>query len=231
MAADAKHDAGGKASGDDRRANAPAHAAIGLEAEFGLVVDGQPVKVEDVFRDPRDFLGRGLIHRAGTSYHLPTGGAVYFDTGVIEVATPVIEIARGCGARAGRSLWESILLVRQGLANWEQQTGHRAALTGFSTHYNISFEHSDAEPGRTVDDLALILTYILPCPVMVLATNRSSTGVGVRPRGNRIEITADFTPSAPLHVAAATLITGIVRAVMRWPAFSLDMLATRRVPR
>jgi len=55
--------------------------------------------------------------------------------------------------------------------------------------------------------------------------------VGVRPRGNRIEITADFTPSAPLHVAAATLITGIVRAVMRWPAFSLDMLATRRVPR
>src|SRR5688500_2620839 len=105
-----------KAGADSQPADAPARAAIGLEAEVGLVVDGQPAKVEEVFRDPRDFLGRGLIHRAGTSYHLPTGGAVYFDTGVIEVATPIIEIERGCGTRAVRSLWESILLVRQGLA-------------------------------------------------------------------------------------------------------------------
>ena len=37
----------------------------------------------------------------GTSYHLPTGGAVYFDTGVIEVATPVIEIERGCARACG----------------------------------------------------------------------------------------------------------------------------------
>src|SRR5687768_1688990 len=181
MAADAKQNAGGKASGDDRRANAPAHAAIGLEAEFGLVVDGQAVKVEDVFRDPRDFLGRGLIHRAGTSYHLPTGGAVYFDTGVIEVATPVIEIERGCGRRAARSLWESILVVREGLARWETRTGRRASLTGFSTHYNISFDRAGEERGCSADDLALLLAYILPCPVMVLATNRASTGVGVRP--------------------------------------------------
>src|SRR5687768_17169871 len=134
MVLDGKHHTAGKGDRGGRLADAPARAVIGMEAEFGLVVDGQPTKVEEVFRDPRDFLGRGLIHRAGTSYHLPTGGAVYFDTGVIEVATPVIEIERGCGARAGRSLWESILLVRQGLANWEQQTGHRAALTGFSTH-------------------------------------------------------------------------------------------------
>jgi hypothetical protein len=210
-------------------ADAPARAAIGLEAEFGLVVDGRPAKVEDIFRDPRDFLGHGLIHRAGTSYHLPTGGAVYFDTGVIEVATPVIEIERGCGARAGRSLWESILLVRQGLARWEARTGRTAALTGFSTHYNVSFE-TPPRPGRTADDLALLLAHILPCPVMVLATNRASTGVGVRPRGNRIEVTADFTPSAPLHVATATLITGIVRAVMRWPHYGLPMLAAHRIP-
>ncbi len=231
MVTGAKDAAAQKRLSSGRPVDAPARAAIGMEAEFGLVVDRKPMKVEDVFRDPRDFLGSGLIHRAGTSYHLPTGGAVYFDTGVIEVATPVIEIERGCGTRAARSLWESILLVRTGLAQWESRTGHRTALTGFSTHYNISFERAGDRCGRSVDDLALLLAYILPFPVMVLATNRQSTAVGVRPRPHRIEVTVDFTPSAPLMVATATLITGITRAVMAWPAWTLDRLEREHLPR
>ncbi len=229
MGADRKHDAASK--GDTRQADAPALAAIGLEAEFALVVDGQPTPVEEVFRDPRDFIGRSLIHRRGTSYHLPTGGIVYFDTGVIEVATPLIEIDRGCGTRAARSLWESIQVVREGLARWEQRTGRTAALTGFSAHYNVSFDgRGEPRRGRGLDDLALLLAYILPCPVMVLATNRASSGVGVRPRSTRIEVTADFTPHAALMVATTTLITGIVRAVMQWPSFELGQLAARQLP-
>jgi hypothetical protein len=230
MSADGKRDGAGKDI-EPRHADTPALAAIGLEAEFGLVIDGVGTKVEAIFRDPRDFIEQGLIHRAGTSYHLPTGGAVYFDTGVIEVTTPLIEIERGCGTRAGRSLWESIVLVSKGLAGWERRSGHRAALSGFSTHYNISFDRpGDVRRGCRLEDLSLLLAYILPCPVMVLATNRSSTGVGVRPRANRIEVTVDFTPSAPLMVATATLITGIVRSVMQWPTFGLDMLAKHGVP-
>jgi hypothetical protein len=73
-----------------------------------------------------------------------------------------------------------------------------------------------------VEKLALLLTHILPVPVMMLAANRRSTGVGVRPRGDRIEITVDFTPSAALMIATATLITGIVREVMTWPTFELE---------
>ncbi|HEU0053831.1 MAG TPA: hypothetical protein VFQ39_11670, partial [Longimicrobium sp.] len=188
-------------------------AAIGMEAEFQVSVDGEVVRPEDVFGDPRAFLRGDLMHRVGTSYHLPTGGAVYFDTGVIEVATPVIEIERGCAARAGRSLWESILHLRQDLDEWERETGREVRLVGFSTHYNISFELPREQQGahRTVRKLALLLSYILPVPVMLLAANRRSTGIGVRPRGDRIEVTADFTPSASLMVATATLITGIVR--------------------
>ena len=207
-------------------------AAIGMEAEFSLFVDDEPVKPEDLFGDPRAFLRGPLLHRVGTSYSLPTGGAVYFDTGVIEVATPVIEIEPGCAARAGRSLWESIHLVRRALDDWERRTGRAARLVGFSAHYNISFELPEAEQGtaRTVEQLALLLSYILPIPVMLLATNRRSTGIGVRPRGDRIEVTADFTPSAALTIAAGTLITGITRAVMRWPSFGLDQLAERGLP-
>lgn len=207
-------------------------AAIGMESEFGLVVDGQSVKPEQIFGDPRAFLGGDLMHRVGTSYHLPTGGAVYFDTGVIEVATPVIEIQKGCAARAGRSLWEGILEVREALDGWERRTGRDARLTGFSSHYNISFELPAHAQGtsRTVGKLALLLSYILPAPVMLLAANRRSTGIGVRPRGDRIEITADFTPSPSLMIATGTLITGIVRAVMTWPSFELEMLARAGLP-
>lgn len=202
--------------------------AVGLEAEFSLIVDDKPERPEDVFTDPRAFLRGALTHRVGTSYQLPSGAAVYFDTGVIEVATPPIELERGCVARAGRSLWESIGFVRQGLDWWEQRTGRSARMVGFSTHYNVSLEGDRS--ARSRDALARLLTYLLPAPVMLLALNRRSTGVGVRPRGERIEVTADFTPSSTLMVAAGSLITGIVREVATWPSLDLGELERRRLP-
>ncbi|MGI8906345.1 MAG: hypothetical protein ACR2IE_07640 [Candidatus Sumerlaeaceae bacterium] len=200
--------------------------AIGLEAEFTLLVDGQPAKPEDVFGSPTAFVRQKMMHRTGRSYHLPTGCAVYFDTGVIEVATPMIELEPGCAARAGRSLWESIHFLRQELDAWEERKQHEVHLAGFSAHYNVSFELPQKLRGkhRTVHKLAILLTYILPVPVMLLAANRESTGIGVRPRQNRIEITADFTPDAPLSIATATLIVAVVREVMSWPSYELDQL-------
>ena len=207
-------------------------AAIGMEAEFALMVDDAQARPEDVFGDPRAFIRGPLMHRTGTSYHLPTGGVVYFDTGVIELATPVIELEKGCAARAGRSLWESLRFVRTELDAWERRSGRSARLVGFSTHYNVSFEtpRSQQGNGRTVQQLALLLSYILPAPVMLLATNRKSTGVGVRPRGDRIEVTVDFTPSPALMVATGTLITGVVREVMKWKTFELSELEKHRIP-
>src|SRR5436309_15961012 len=115
-------------------------AAIGMEAEFAVIMDGVQVKPEDAFGSPRKIIREKMMHRKGRSYHLPTGGAVYFDTGVIEVATPVIEIERGCAARAGRSLWEGIRFLRTELDAWEQREGRTVHLSGFSTHYNVSFD-------------------------------------------------------------------------------------------
>jgi hypothetical protein len=206
--------------------------AIGLEAEFTVLVDGQQERPEDVFGSPTAIVRQPMMHRTGRSYHLPNGGAIYFDTGVIEIATPVIEIARGCAARAGRSLWESILFLREELDAWEQEHGHEVRLAGFSTHYNVSFDlaRSERRPGRSVGELAVLLTYILPVPVMLLAANRRSTGIGVRPRGNRVEVTADFTPDASLMIATATLITAIVREVMTWPTYRLSQLRGRDIP-
>src|SRR6202140_4628002 len=133
-------------------------AAIGMEAEFAVIMDGEQVRPEATFGSPRRFIRRKMMHRKGRSYHLPTGGAVYFDTGVIEVATPVIEIERGCAARGGRSLWEAILFVRQELDAWEQAHDSDVQLAGFSTHYNISFEvpRTEQSPTRTVEQLAYL---------------------------------------------------------------------------
>lgn len=207
-------------------------SAIGLESEFTLYVDGVATKPEDVFGDPKAFLDKDSMHRVGSSYHIPTGGAVYFDSGVIEVATPVIEIDKGCAARAGRSLWESIHFLRDELDKWEVKTDKKLRLEGFSTHYNVSFDLQVAEndKNRTEKKLAYLLTYILPIPLMLLISNRKSTAIGVRPRNKRIEITADFVPSASLMIAAATLITGIVREVMKWPSYELEMLKKKGIP-
>src|SRR5215217_8192757 len=206
--------------------------AIGLEAEFSTVIDGVPEKPEDVFGSPRRIVRGPLVHRTGRSYHLHTGGALYFDTGVMEIATPMIEIARGCGARGTRALWESLGFLRNELDAWEEQQGRSVRLVGFSAHYNVSFDvpQSERRNGRSVEQLAYLLTHILAAPVMMLAANRRSTGIGVRPRGNRVEITADFTPDAALMAATATLIVGIVRDVMRWPDYSLEQLAVHGIP-
>jgi hypothetical protein len=66
---------------------------------------------------------------------------------------------------------------------------------------------------------------------MLLATNRESTGVGVRPRGDRIEITADFTPDPTMMVAAGSLVTGVIREMATWPSFDLAALRRRGLPR
>src|SRR5205085_853996 len=83
---------------------------------------------------------------------------------------------------------------------------------------------------RNEKALALLLAYILPVPVMLVASNRRSTGVGVRPRGGRIEVTVDFTPDPGLMVAAATLIVGIVREVISWPTYDLSVLRDLPIP-
>ena len=202
-------------------------AAIGLEAEFELVVNGHKRRPEDVFGDPRAFLGDELVHREGTSYHLPGGAAVYFDTGVIEVATPPVEVEYRCAERAGRILWEGIADLRRGLDDWERKTGNVAKLVGFSAHYNLSFEQSSS---GTVEELAWLLVHILPAPVMLVASNRKSTGVGVRPRGNRVELTVDFSPSPALSIATTALVTGIARAVMNWPSYAQSALAENGIP-
>lgn len=203
---------------------------IGLEAEFTLLVDGKPRRPEMIFRDPRDFVRASMLPRTGKSYQLPTGGAVYFDTGVIEVATPIIEVGPGCCLRAVHSLWEQIYYIRGELDVLEKARGSRLDLCGFSAHYNVSFPAEYENESRNVGSLALLLCHLLPLPTMLLAANRQSTGVGVRPRDGRIEITVDFTPDPELTAAAVSTAIGISHEVMTWKSYDLTQIAELGIP-
>ncbi len=75
-----------------------------------------------------------------------------------------------------------------------------------------------------------MLTYLLHPPVMLLAANKLSTGIGVRPRGDRLEVTADFTPDPDLVIATASLVTGIILAVLEWPEHTLAEMRRRGLP-
>ncbi|HVT05578.1 MAG TPA: hypothetical protein VHL58_19640 [Thermoanaerobaculia bacterium] len=206
--------------------------AIGMESEFNVWLDGVEIIPEDYWKHPTAFIEGATLHRTKTSTQIPSGGAVYFDRGVIEVVTPVIEIAPGCTARVVRNLWDQIHFVRNELTKWGNRTGHDVRLKAYSCHYNVSFELKKREQTtrRNIKKLALLLAYLLPVPVMLLGGNRRSTGVGVRPRGNRIEITVDFTPDPGLMIATCALIVGIVRDVISWPSYELSLLDDLKIP-
>jgi hypothetical protein len=209
----------------------PPRAVIGLEAEFNLMIDDVRKRPEKIFGTAAKLIRRKMLPRTGRSFQLPSGGAIYFDTGVIEVATPIVELEPGCCYRATRLLWEQIHYVGDELRRWAARKKCRARLQGFSTHYNISFQDDPAAPTGKAKPLAYLLAYILPAPVMLLAANRESTAIGVRPRGKRIEVTADFTPDAALMLATCAFIAGAAKFASQWPNYDLKQLDVHAIPR
>ena len=209
----------------------PPRAVIGLEAEFNLLVNGRRRRPEKVFGDPSRLVRRRMIPRTGKSFQLPAGGAIYFDTGVIEVATPIVELEPGCCYRATRLLWEQIRYLRVELDHWAKRHRCQCRLQGFSTHYSFSFPNARKSRLRNANKLAYLLAHILPAPVILLAANRQSSAVGVRPRRTRVEVTADFTPDPALMLATCAFIAGVVQTVLRWEDFGLRQLNRHGIPR
>jgi hypothetical protein len=150
---------------------------------------------------------------------------------VIEVATPIVELEPGCCYRATRLLWEQIRYLRRELDHWARRHKCQCTLQGFSAHYNFSFPTARKSKLRNATKLGYLLAHILPVPVILLATNRQSSAVGVRPRGNRIEVTVDFTPDPALMLATCAFIAGAVETVLRWEDFGLRHLEQHGVPR
>jgi hypothetical protein len=211
--------------------DSPRVAVMGIESELAVLVDGERVAPERLWGSASALMGPSPLEPSGNAISLPGGSVLYFDEGVVEIVTPVIELGPAAAARAVRNLWEGIGFVRDRLSAWSAAHFRPVRLQGFSTHYNVTFDRPrPADPARTVEKLAVLLAHVLPIPVALMGSNRRSTGVGVRPRGNRIEVTADFTPDPALMVATATLVAGVTRGAMALPSYELDVLQEMRLP-
>src|SRR5205823_10678155 len=108
---------------------------------------------------------------------------------------------------------------------------HDALPICFSTHYNFSFPGTRKSKSRNATKLAYLLAHIVPAPVLLLAANRQSSAVGVRPRKTRVEVTVDFTPDPALMLATCAFVAGVVETVLRWKSFGLRQLNRNRLPR
>src|SRR5215813_14669352 len=130
---------------------------IGMESEFNVWLDGVEIDPREYWGHPGAFIDRPLLPREKSSLQLPTGGAVYFDRGVIEVVTPVIELAPASTARMVRNLWEQIGFVRGQLTRWGKEHDHVVRLKAYSSHYNVSYEIPKRQQSkrRNIQKLAL----------------------------------------------------------------------------
>ena len=146
-----------------------------MEAEFSLIVDDEPARPEDVFGSPREFIRGDLMHRVGhvvppadrrrrlLRHRRHRGG----DAGDRDRAR--LRRARGPLAVGGDPL-RPRRARRLGARN-----GPPARLVGLQHALQrllraAAGAAADGAHGRR--SCALLLTYILPAPVMLLATNR-----------------------------------------------------------
>src|SRR2546421_739271 len=113
-------------------------------------------------------------------------------------------------------LWEQMRYLRVELDHWGKRHKRHCRLQCFSAHYNVSLPNTRRSKLRNATKLAFLLAHILLAPVILLATNRLSSAVGVRPRRNRVEVTVDFTPDPVLMLATCVFIAGVVETVLRW---------------
>jgi hypothetical protein len=121
--------------------------------------------------------------------------------------------------------------LRIELDHWAKRNKCECRLQGFSAHYNFSFPSARRSKSRNATKLGYLLAHVLPAPVLLLASNRQSSAVGVRPRRSRVEVTADFTPDPDLMLATCAFIVGVIETVLRWESFGLKQLNGHGIPR
>src|SRR5438132_9786661 len=79
--------------------------------------------------------------------------------------------------------------------------------------------------------LPYVVAKVRPVEVFLLGRKRQSSAVDVRRRGNRIEVTVDFTPDPALMLATCAFIAGAMETVLRWGDFGLKQLGRHELPR
>jgi len=197
----------------DRRGAPEAASLAGVEQEYRVLLDGQPVDFRWVIgRLPID--GQRLDPGDPLAFRCSWGGVVTADDGEAEIAIPPVAVEPG---------WISALLhhVRHGHDELRGALPPQFELEGFSTH--LSFAMPEAVNDRVCRSFARRFT-----PALLLLTGHAeSPGILVRPRPGRTELGLDHVDGGMLR-AAATFTAGAVR--MCAAAANGDRSASRLLP-
>ena len=170
---------------------------IGLEHEYALSRDGQPVDFRTIIHS-LDVPGRRLDPGDINAYRLRSGLALTCDGTEAELATPPLPVRPGFAAEvegwaaAARQLLDTILPLD-------------VAAAGYSTHL------SAALPGTDGDAVARLYAQTFAPTLAFLIENANSQGIYIRPRPGRLELCGDFV-DGPRLGAVAAFVAGSVRA-------------------
>jgi hypothetical protein len=161
---------------------------IGVEHEFGVFEGEDQIDFRDRIHD-LDIAGLALHPTNPHMYFTNRGVAIIADGVVAEIATPPVELARGCGTSVA-SWAEAARIELMALV------GDSTRLLGGSTHISIT-----TDPAHN-DRIAALYARTFAAGLMLLMDQPHSPGLLVRPRPGRLELCGEFVVGASLTDAA-----------------------------
>ncbi len=186
---------------------------IGLEHEFRVLFNGQPVDFSRLIHTlPID--GLRVDPADPNAYRGPRGEKITCDEREAEIA--VAPIARGPGCTA-----VVVERAHAGRATLSAALPEGAELEGFSTHLSV------AVPDNLVERTAQIYSRTFAPALMLLLDGPESPGLLVRPRRGRLELCGEFADGDRLRASMAFALGSTMvaaRAARRRP------FAGRRLP-
>lgn len=176
---------------DDLAATWSRRRVIGVEREYTVLRDGEPVDARTLL--PTLDLGVALDPGDPRARRGRWGGVVTADGRHGEVATPPVPLGPGCTR-------DILALAAAGADHLRDRLPRGHALVGYSTH--VSVEVDDRRVVRVAD----LVARRLAVPLMLALDRRGSPGLLVRPRPGRLEIGGEFAAGAQLRAAVALTI-------------------------
>ncbi len=175
---------------------APA-ALLGLEHEYRLLRDGQPIDFRELIHE-LPVPGRRLDPGDNNAYRCASGLALTCDDGDAEIASPPVRLQPGFSrllegwAAHGRD--ELLRLLPEGIE-----------ARGYSTHLSASM------PDELSDRVCDLYARTFAPALMLILDRADSLGILVRPRPGRLELCGEYASEARLGAAAA-FVAGSARA-------------------
>ncbi|MFA5084003.1 MAG: hypothetical protein WC475_01280 [Candidatus Paceibacterota bacterium] len=157
---------------------------IGIENEFQLMKGNRYMNFGNYFRDFKKAYSKKYFGKSGTAMRTVSGTSIYNDIQEPEVCIPPVKIEKGAATNASDLLY----LARKELIDFMKplKKEKNLDLIGYTSHFSITNSIGIIYGGNTMEHMTV--------PYSLLCLNPTSTGIGLRPKDERLELVGDFIP-------------------------------------